>query len=364
MTWEELDWAVLDRLRDLFLSGGAARGPYWTSREDLANYDFTFGERIGWKWDAVLRELDQRGWRPAPTAAPHDPSHRPLASGDGHIAVLDWGCGSGIAGRRVVDWLGPERVSVLRVWDHSGLAADFAAAAAEARFPGLRVEHVTPGFLAGDTSVGVVVISHVLNELAAAELPALRQLAARAGAILWVEPGTHECSRELIALREPLRARFRVVAPCTHQAGCGLLAPENQHHWCHHFAAPPAEIFADSHWVRFGQRAGIDLRSLPYSFLVLEGRPGGAPPAEGAARIIGVPRIYKGYAKVLSCDAGGVAELILQKRDGPALFKAFKRPKGALLYRWQRDGDRIRGGGPDAGSADGPRATLDSPGAL
>ena len=255
MTWKEIDWAVLERLRTRFLSGDAAQGPYWTSPADLANYDFTYGKRIGWKWDAVLQELDQRGWKPRPAA------------------VLDWGCGSGVAGRRVTGWFGADRVTVLRVWDHSALAADFAAQTAQVRFPKLRVEHVTPGFLAGGEPVGVLVISHVLNELPAAELLALRGLAARAAAILWVEPGTPEVSRALIEVREQLRGRFRLVAPCTHQAACGLLAPDNVRHWCHHFAPPPPEIFTDSDWVKFGRRAGIDLRSLPCSFLVLARRP-------------------------------------------------------------------------------------------
>jgi len=338
MNWEELDWAVLDRLRDLFLSGDAARGPYWTSAADLANYDCTFGERIGWKWDAVLGELTARGWQPP-------------AGGPSKVAVLDWGCGSGVAGRRVAAWLGAGRVAALRVWDQSGIAADFAAAAAEAALPGLRVEHVTPGFLAGDAPVGVLVVSHVLNELPAAGLLALRGLAARADAILWVEPGTPDCARALVEIREQLRDRFRVIAPCTHQAGCGLLAPENSRHWCHHFAAPPAAIFADSHWVKFGQRAGIDLRSLPYSFLALERGSGGAPPADGTARLLGAPRVYKGFAKVLNCDAAGVAELTLQKRTAPALFKELKRPAGPLLYRWRREGDRITGAGPAEGPA-------------
>ncbi len=346
MTWEQLDWAVLDRLRQLFLSGRTAPGPYWTSRQDLANYDLTYGERIGWKWDAVLRELDQRSWRPAARA------------------VLDWGCGSGVAGRRVVDWLGPERVDTLRVWDQSGLAADFAAGAAETRFPKLRVAHVTPGFLAGDEPIGLLVISHVLNELPAGELLALRGLATRADAILWVEPGTQDCSRALIEIREQLRGRFRLVAPCTHQAACGLLAPANARHWCHHFAPPPPAIFADSHWVKFGQRAGIDLRSLPYSFLALERHPTAADTGTGLARVIGAPRLYKGFAKVLSCDAVGVTELTLQKREAPALFKQFKRPVSALIYRWRREGDRIRGGELLAGPAGDPRATLDSPGAV
>ena len=57
MEWEKLDWEALDRLREGFLTGAAARGPYWKSLGDLANYDLTYGERIGWKWDAVLAEL-------------------------------------------------------------------------------------------------------------------------------------------------------------------------------------------------------------------------------------------------------------------------------------------------------------------
>ena len=330
MNWAEIDWAVLDRLRGLFLSGETAQGPYWTSPEDLAHYDRTYGERIGWKWDAVFPELNQRGWKPPPSP------------------VLDWGCGSGIAGRRVVGWLGVDRVSALRIWDHSALAADFACGAARARFPQLAVEHVTPGFLASDTPIGVLVVSHVLNELPAAELLALRGLAARADAILWVEPGTHEISRALIAIREQLRDRFRLVAPCTHQAACGLLAAENARHWCHHFAAPPVGIFADSGWVKFGQRAGIDLRSLPYSFLAME-RIAQSPTANtagGFSRIIGEPRIYKGYSKALNCDAAGVSELMLQKRDAPELFRFFKRPTGALVYRWNRSEGMILGGEP------------------
>jgi len=345
MTWEELDWAALDRLRALFLSGPAAPGPYWTSAGDLASYDFTYGERIGWKWDAVLGELDRRGWTP-PSPSASSPGHRRGSVPAGAWSVLDWGCGSGVAGRRVVDWLGPGRVDVLRLWDRSALAVDFAATAAGRRFPGLRVEHLTPGFFDGQEPIGVLAISHVLNELPQAELSALRGLAARASAILWVEPGTAEVSRALIDVREQLRDRFRAVAPCTHQARCGLLSPENARHWCHHFAAPPREIFLDANWAKFGRRAGIDLRSLPYSFLALERAGARAAPdvVAGLARVIGEPRTYKGHARVLSCDATGVRELTLQKRDAPELFKEFKRASGPLLYHWVREGDRVRGG--------------------
>ncbi|HEY0944215.1 MAG TPA: small ribosomal subunit Rsm22 family protein [Opitutaceae bacterium] len=322
MTWSELDWAALDRLREGFLSGAAAAGPYWRSRSDLASYDFTYGERIGWKWGAVLRELTLRGWTPP------------------EGVVLDWGCGSGVAGRRVLGAFGPERFSGLSVWDHSTLAREFAADAARAAYPGFNVDAYRDG-----EPFGLLVLSHVLNELDADAQAAVADLIARATAVIWIEPGTSDVSRTLVEWRERLRAQFNLVAPCTHAAVCGMLGAGNERHWCHHFASPPAGIYADSNWVRFGQRAGIDLRSLPYSFLVLDRRPPPALPADGA-RIIGRPEHFKPYARFLNCDVTGVHEVTLPKRADLALYKQLERTKGPLLYRWRRNGATADGGEP------------------
>jgi hypothetical protein len=118
-----------------------------------------------------------------------------------------------------------------------------------------------------------------------------------------------------------------------------VLTPGNERHWCHFFAAPPPGVYADSGWVRFGQRAGIDLRSLPYAFLAFDVRPSTLGP--GYSRIIGEPRLYKGFAKIFNCDAGGVAELMLQKRDAPELLKSFKHGVGPELHRWTHENGRI-----------------------
>src|SRR5688500_13669675 len=156
MTWSDLDWKALDRLRDGFLSGDAGNGAYWKGEADLASYDLTYGERIGWKWDHVLRELRLRGWSP------------------GARDVVDWGCGSGVAARRVISFFGAERFDSLTVWDHSPLACGFAEDAASRTFPNLRVAQATAGFLASDAPLGLLLISHVLNELPPAELERLR----------------------------------------------------------------------------------------------------------------------------------------------------------------------------------------------
>ncbi|MEO6005759.1 MAG: small ribosomal subunit Rsm22 family protein [Opitutus sp.] len=327
MTWSELDWKALDRLREGFLHGAAANGPYWQTGSDLASYDFTYGERIGWKWDHVLRELRLRGWRPA---SRH---------------VFDWGCGSGIAARRVIEAFGPESFDALTVWDHSAAACDFATDAAQKAFPSLQVASATPGFLSSDEPIGLLVISHVLNELAPDALTRLQDVIARAAEVIWVEPGTHDVSRSLSALRDGFRPSFRIVAPCTHQLLCPALAEGNERDWCHFFAPPPSEIFAQPDWVKFGQRAGIDLRSLPYCFVALDRMDKSTHDPE-LSRIIGRPEHFKPYARVLNCDATGLNELELLKRSDPALFKQLDRTKAPLIYRWVRDGKKILSGAP------------------
>jgi hypothetical protein len=323
MNWESLDWEILDHLREKFISGSAAEGPYWHTLTDLECYDFTYGERIGWKWDAVLRELKARHWNPTAGAT-----------------VFDWGCGSGIAGRRVIDAFGAENFSRLLFHDHSALAMDFSEYRAKQSFPGIEARRAEYRELEGDAIIDILVISHVLNELNDQARAQLASLCERARAILWVEPGTHEVSRLLIAWREKLRASsFTVVAPCTHLLRCGMLAGENARHWCHFFANPIPNIFADSNWVKFGQRAGIDLRSLPYSFLALDRRPLQMPP--GYSRIIGEPRHYKGFARIYNCDASGVNDLMLQKRDAPGLFKALKHAHETAPQKWTHENDRI-----------------------
>lgn len=324
MTWDDVDWAVLDRLRERFLSGSEETGPYWDSESDLASYDLTFGERIGWKWDAVLDELRMRRWAPPGGT------------------VLDWGCGSGIAGRRVIRSLGAGTFTSLVVWDHSPLASAYADRAAGREFPGLKVSAATSGYLGGDEPIGVLVLSHVLNELSSSAIESVRALAARAHAILWTEPGSRETSRMLGALRDEFARDFRVVAPCTHQNACPILRPGNERHWCHHFAAPPPAVFTDSNWGKFGRRAGIDLRSLPYSFIALDR--GWAGDAAGLSRVIGRPEQFKPYTRLLNCDGDGLAELLVQKRDAAALIKDLERRKRPLVYRWTREGTRITGG--------------------
>ena len=62
--WKKDDLALLRRLRERFIARTAGERDYWQSDEELELYDTTFGERIGWKWDAVLTGLEALGWKP------------------------------------------------------------------------------------------------------------------------------------------------------------------------------------------------------------------------------------------------------------------------------------------------------------
>jgi hypothetical protein len=326
MDWDQLDWTALDRLRAGFLSGAAARGPYWQSAPDLAAYDLTYAERIGWKWDALLRELTLRKWQP------------PAGT-----TLIDWGCGSGIAGRRVLAAFGPAHFKDLQVWDHSDHARTFAATRARKTFPALPVTAL-PAAPGSPLPAYTLVLSHVFNELSADQRTALLTLVSGAQAVLWIEPGTHADSRTLAAVRDQFRhGPHRIVAPCTHCESCPLFQSANERDWCHFFAPPPPGIQNDSNWVRWAHRAGLDLRSQAYSCLVLESVPAPSsvlcPPS--SARLLGRPEIFKPCARFLACDATGLHWLELSKRTDPALIKRLDKNPPVPLYALAHDGKRV-----------------------
>lgn len=275
-------WKQLQELRQTFLAEDDSRGQdYWNSPELLRLYDDTFAQRIGWKWDAVIDEVAPRLGVPS--------------------AIVDFGCGTGIAVRR---WLSkaPASPSPIFLLDRSVKAMEYARAKIIEHHPAREVHLIRS---TSDIPEGSLFLaSHVANELneetSARFLAELR----RASSFLWVEPGTKALAQKITEVRETLSADFRWLAPCPHQQACGMRAPENAAHWCHHFAKPPRDIFGSGFWKKFSDHLKIDLRSLPLSYLA--GHRDSAPAPRN--RVIGRARVYKGYAKALICDADGVTE--------------------------------------------------------
>lgn len=322
------DWSRLHELRGDFLDAGE-RWPglglpdYWRDRRDLELYERTFAQRIAWKWLGVLRELAVRDRVPPPGS------------------VLDWGCGTGIASRTYLAELGVTSARPLMLWDRSRAALEFAEEELQRAYPDVECARFTPG---SSLSPDVLLVSHVINELSELDLAQLLELARSSRWIVWVESGAREISRRMSALRDGLLDLFEAVAPCTHSSSCGMLAEGQQSNWCHHFARPPAEVHQSRHWATFSRRMGIDLRSLPYAFIVMEKRErASVQKAPRTSRILGRPRILKGQARIDACDADGVHERVLLARESKSMYKLLDDCAGeCLIYEWTLDGQRIR----------------------
>jgi ribosomal protein RSM22 (predicted rRNA methylase) len=239
-----------------------------------------------------------------------------------------------VAAREVLGHYVNAGLTQVALVDRSHRALKFAAETVRREFPAVSVETRMP------ESIGLLLVSHVLPELDEAGLADLLKAVQQAQAVIFVEPGTKEVSRRLIDLREKLNGPFKPVAPCLHASKCGLLTPENERHWCHFFVPPPNMVFTDSDWVHFGRIMGIDLRSLPLSYLVMDRREP-PPVAAGTVRVLGRPRLYKGHMLLQGCDAGGVEEKRLMKRTNPAFFRAVQKHRVSTVQRWETDGTDI-----------------------
>lgn len=299
----------LRRLRQVLLDiegrpEGEEAPRYWETAEDIRLYDAVFAARIGWKWDAVLRELELRERLPAPRV------------------VLDWGAGTGAATRALLARIAPPERVVLFDRDPGVLA--FARESLAAEFPGVEFESATePPAGAG---VDLALASHVLDELSDHGVLALHATLREAAQVIWVEPGTRLTSRRLGASREALLDVFDVAAPCTHRAACGVLAEGQERHWCHLFARPPGVVHTDGDWRIVGRELGIDLRSLPYAFLALTRKP---VERAGETRVLGRGNLQRGRALVDLCSEDGYTrEAQLLARHHKPLLKELKKPSG------------------------------------
>jgi len=177
------------------------------------------------------------------------------------------GCGAGSpAGAWSHAFGGGAHFAQLHVWDHSPLAVEFTAGAAQNNFPNSPSPPPLRLKLQGDEPIGLLLISHVLNELNPRPAPARRPC--RSGRIRDLGRAGHA--------RASAGNSARFARACAPNSPSSRPAPtpvpvasspaEHERDWCHFFAPPPSEIFATPDWVKFGQRAGIDLRSLPYAF--------------------------------------------------------------------------------------------------
>jgi SAM-dependent methyltransferase len=305
-------WQKLRELRQFFLSANPNRASYWDSEQTVGLYDQTLAIRIGWRWDAVISQLRSLRWQPR------------------EKLFLDWGCGSGIASRKILDAFPNLECAYLA--DLSPHAERYAAKAIREQFSSVSVR---TGIPEGESFC--LLLSHVLGELDDRSQELLASIVDRASSLIWVEGGSAVLSKKLGLWRE--RLDWPVIAPCTHRQPCRMLAPENQVHWCHFFTRPPSETFMDADWSEFAKQLEIDHRTVAFSYLVLDRS--AESQLSGLARTIGTTRVYKASAKLQLCDANGLHDVELMKRDFPDEWKALKKGWSPDLLKVEINGNRI-----------------------
>ncbi|MBP2473113.1 ribosomal protein RSM22 (predicted rRNA methylase) [Crossiella equi] len=157
----------------------------------------------------------------------------------------------------------------------------------------------------------VVTLSYVLGELPEAGRPeVLRWLAAGAGLLVVIEPGTPDGYARVRAAREELVGQGHgVVAPCPHSAACPITPGED---WCHFSARLPR---LGAH--RVIKEGTLNFEDEKFSYVAVSATP--VRPAAG--RVLRHPVKRKGLVSLRVCGDGGLAEVTVSKRHG-ADYKA------------------------------------------
>jgi ribosomal protein RSM22 (predicted rRNA methylase) len=163
----------------------------------------------------------------------------------------------------------------------------------------------------------LVVAAYVLGELGHhRERSALeRWWGSTSGELVLVEPGTPAGFERLRAARSALISwGAQVTAPCPHDDRCPMAGSD----WCHF-----AVRLERSSLHRELKRARLGYEDEKYSYLAVSASRPSAP----VARLVRSPRPHKGHVRLWLCEAGGLDERVITRRDG----EVYRRARGA---RW------------------------------
>jgi ribosomal protein RSM22 (predicted rRNA methylase) len=180
-------------------------------------------------------------------------------------------------------------------------------------------------FLNGAADADLVVASYVVGELDEAERTALVDLMWQRSrdALLIVEPGTPAGYARIIALRAQLIAEgAHVIAPCPHDSGCPLLAPD----WCHF-----AQRLPRSRAHKQVKGADVPFEDEKFSYVVLSR----VAADKRLARVLSPPSQSKAAIAAKLCTANGLVLETVQRRDKDAYAKARRWRWGDAVASWR-----------------------------
>lgn len=256
--------------------------------------------------DALAYALARMPATYAACAAVLDEAAR-LAPGFAPRSLLDAGCGPGTG-----SWAARETWSALKDITWLDASAPFLELARRLAGDDLAATSIRGDLTAGPFSkADLVLASYALAEVpAAAQGQVVAQLwAAAEGVLAIVEPGTPAGYARLLSARDTLiAAGAEILAPCPHQEGCPLAAPD----WCHFSVRLPR-----SRDHKLAKGADAPFEDEKYAYL-LAARPGVAAAAR-TPRVLARPKVGKpGIDLKLCTEAGALERRFVARRDKPA----------------------------------------------
>jgi ribosomal protein RSM22 (predicted rRNA methylase) len=283
----------VDRLSARYRQGDAATSPILNSETDVAAYA---GYRMPATYAAVHAVLAE--------AASRAPGFEPRTQ-------IDVGGGTGAAVWAAAGvWPSLAKCTVLeQVAGAIGLGKRLAAGAglAAVRDAEWRRGFVDPA--APAPAADLVTLSYVLGELPdAGRADVVRWLAAKAGAVALIEPGTPAGYERIRAARAELIALgLHVIAPCPHDAACPIVPGED---WCHFAARLPR-----SGLHRKLKAGTLGFEDEKYAYVVASR----IAPERPDARIIRHPKKHKGWVALDLCTSseGLKPGVGVSKKQGP-----------------------------------------------
>ncbi|WP_329068416.1 small ribosomal subunit Rsm22 family protein [Amycolatopsis sp. NBC_01480] len=300
---------AVDKLSTRYRQGDAATSPILSSEIDVAAYA---GYRMPATYAAVAAAFGE-----AAAAAP----------GFAPRTQIDIGGGTGAAVWAAAQvWPSLSKCTVIeQVAGALTLGQKLASTAVSPAVRGTTWQRglVDPASAAPEADL--VTMSYVLGELPErGRDDVVRWLAAKAGTVALIEPGTPAGFARIRAARDVLRGMGRrLVAPCPHDGECPIQPGED---WCHFAARLPRSGlhrrikastlgFEDE---KFSYVVASAVPAVSAGPTVPAGSAGVADLARPAARILRHPRKHKGWVQLDLCTVDGLAPgVTVSKRQGP-----------------------------------------------
>jgi ribosomal protein RSM22 (predicted rRNA methylase) len=301
--------AGVERLMTAYRSGDYPDRPVLSSARDAAAYAAYRMPATAAAVSAAIRQLRLAlpGWAPGSLAD--------LGAGTGGAAWAAVAELPGIGSVALYEQAGPA-VSLGR--------AIFAASGAEVlrragwhrwRLP----SDGEPGAPDGPDLVAtdLVTAGYILGELSGQQQERLAMLAARARAVVIVEPGTPAGHRRVLAARARLlSAGFTVLAPCPHQLACPVAVAGD---WCH-FAARLQR--SAMHRQAKGAELSYEDEKFSYVAAVRDPARGGPGPA---GRVIRRPQLRKNLVLLDLCASDGTSQRQLVGKSSGAAYRRARK---------------------------------------